>query len=389
MLNYKRVFLAIFFLVLLIGGGLFFFWTKRADTEKTVVLKYGELDISGDFEALAVRNEKVIYANSSGAATYKVNDGDLIEKGDVVLEIELDEGVGSEVERKDRAADLAITARMLKEELKELRQSILMDMEYGRYEEAANKKREFRSKRELLDKIGNAGSVEESARETYLSKNRVSVYSSVRGLLSFSVDGMETAASLSNIYSLDFSKLGFAPQRMNVAKAAVIRGEQLYKIMDESSVYIAIRIPLNSRPETYVGAEGYLVKISGKEIEGVLHDSFTQGDSTVCVIRLNESFPTFFTTRMLSCVVSLKGYKGLMIPATALVEKGGVSGVYRVSVEGFAEFVPVKVLKNEAGNAIIQNGRFYDPRGDLVQTVEIGQRVVRIAANFKEGEPVD
>lgn len=388
-LNYGRIFIAVFLLLSIIAVLVFFFVVRGSGSEHSIELKYGELDISGEFTALAIRNERVINASSSGKTSYKMNDGDPVEKGDVVLEIEIDEGVGAAVLRENEVANLAITKRMIREELKELRQAILIDMQYDRMEQAAARKREYRAKNELLGRMGELSSAEEFAKETYISTNQVSVYSGLRGMLSFSVDGLETAAGLANIYSFDFSKLDSIPQRTNVAKDRVRRGEQIYKVIDDSSIFIAIQIPLEGKPDTYLAAESYIVSIGNTELTGTLHDSFTQGDSKICIIRLSDGFPTFFTTRTMPCSVSVKGYKGLLIPSTALTEKEGVRGVLRVGVDGLAEFVPVKVLKNEAGSAIIQNGRFYNSRGELVQTVEIGQRVVKLAANFKEGDPIE
>ncbi|MDO4753693.1 MAG: HlyD family efflux transporter periplasmic adaptor subunit, partial [Bacillota bacterium] len=278
---------------------------------------------------------------------YKLNEGDHIEKGDVILEIELDNEIES-VDKDDRTAHLAITRRALLLELSEIRTSILVDMERKKYEEAAAKKREFKSKHELLSKIVENRTSDESAREDYIGKNLVSVYSSLRGVLSFSVDGLEGVANPSNIYTFDFSRLDDVPHKTNVAKAVVAKGEQIYKVIDDSNVLIAVKIPMESRVETFTEADSFVVWIGNTELQGTLHESFTQGDSTICVIRLHASFPSFFTSRILPCTVSPKGYKGLLVPSSALVEIGGVRGVYRVGVTGLAEFVPVKVLKNEA-----------------------------------------
>lgn len=387
-LNYRRIALAIFLFLIIVFLAFYFFLSRSLRSDKTIELKYGELDLSGDFTALIVRNEKVIYALSSGRTSYKMNEGDHLEKGDVVLEIELDSEIES-VSRDDKTANLAITRRAILLELSEIRKSILVDIERKKYEAAASKKREFRSKSELLSKIVEGGTADESAREDYIGKNLVSVYSSLRGVLSFGIDGLENVANPSNIYTFDFSRLGELPHKVNVAKAVVAKGEEIYKVIDDSNVLIAIAMPMDGRVETFTEAESFVVMIGNTELNGTLHESFPQGDSTVCVIRLNAVFPSFFTSRILPCTVSPKGYKGLIVPSSALVEIGGVRGVYRVGVNGLAEFVPVKVLKNEAGSAIIQNSRFYNSKGELIQTVLIGQRVVRNASDFKVGDPVE
>ncbi len=387
-LRYGRIAFALFLLLLIVCGIVYYFFGRRNLSDRTVVLRYGELDISGDFSALIIRNERVIYSVSSGTTAYKVNEGDLIEKGDVVLSITIDDSA-SHVDRRSEAANIAITKRMIQGELDALRSGILIDIEHGRIAEASAKKKEYSAKKELLGKIGTEISAEESAKQTYTAKNEVSVYSSLRGKVSFSVDGLEAAASIGNIYTFDFSKLENIPSRVLLTKQKVASGEQLYKVIDDSNIFIAIKIPLDGKAETYLEADSYAVQIDGTEIAGTLHDSFVQGDSTICVIRLNDNFAGFFTKRLVPCTVSLKGYKGLIIPSTALTEVGGERGVYRKGLNGLAEFVPVKVLKNEAGSAIIQNGRFYNSKNELVSTVEIGQVVVRNASDYKAGDPVE
>lgn len=375
-------------LLLIVLGGLYFFWRNAAQSQKTIELMYGELDLSADFTALTVRNEKVVYALSSGRVRYLLNEGDFIEKGDVVLEIELDDEIAAS-DKNDKKANLAVTRRALLSELSEIRKSILVDIQKNRMEEAAAKKNEFIAKSELLEKIGECDSSEESAKENVIGKNLVSVYSSLQGVLSFGVDGLETVANPNQIYSFDFSKMDAVPHRVNVARDSVAKGDDLYKVIDASNVLIAVKIPFTSRAETFVQAEHFVVSVGNQQIEGVLQESFVQGDSTVCIIRLNASFPAFFTSRTVQSTISPKGYKGLIVPSTALTEVDGVKGVYRVNVSGFAEFVPVKVLKNESGSAIIQNNRFYDSKGELIRTVVIGQRVVRNASDYKEGDPVE
>lgn len=387
-LRYGRIALAVFLLILIVGGILFLIFRQRIAPDHTVVLRYGELEVSGSFSALVVRNERVVYTVSSGATAYKVNEGDLIEKGDVVLNITIDD-TAAQVDRLSEDANIVITKRMLQSELDALRDGILIDIEHDRLTEASSKKAEYVAKKELLGKIGAETNAEESAKQTYVAKNEVSVYSSLRGIVSFSIDGLESAASISNIYTFDFSRLENIPSRVLLTKQRVASGEQIYKVVDDSNIFLAIKIPPDGKAETYTGAESYSIETDGAAISGTLHDSFAQGDSTICVIRLSEPFEGFFTKRILPCTISPKGYKGLIIPSTALTEVDGVRGVYRKGLSGLAEFVPVKVLKNEAGSAIIQNSRFYDSKNELVSTVEIGQVVVKNATDYKAGDPVE
>ncbi|MDO4753694.1 MAG: hypothetical protein Q4A41_01700, partial [Bacillota bacterium] len=66
-LNYKRIAMAVFLLIAIATLLIYFFFIRNSfQSDKTIELKYGELDLSSDFTALVVRNEKVIYALSSG-----------------------------------------------------------------------------------------------------------------------------------------------------------------------------------------------------------------------------------------------------------------------------------------------------------------------------------
>ncbi len=385
-LNYFRVGLALLLLFLIVFLIVFFIRRSRTTEDSVIKLEYGELSISGDFTALILRNEKVFYSLSSGDATYAVNEGDTLEKGDVVLKIALVDEVAETDSRTSDEVVLSISRRALEIELDELRKEVLKDINYRRYSSAIEKKREYKAKKELLEKIGDSSTANEVAQEVQIAKNEVSVHTSLRGRISFTVDGYETPASLSNIYTFDFSKMGSYLQKSSVLSTTIAKGDPIYKIIDDSGFYIAIRVPYSMNPDMYKGAEHFMVSIDGIQVEGKLYDSFEQGDASICIIRLNEAFPSFYTSREQFCNVTLGGYKGLIVPNEALTTQNGTRGVFKVTPEKRVEFIAVKVLKEGPKNAIIQNGRFYNISGDLTPTVEVGQVIVKNALGYKTGD---
>ncbi len=387
-LNYFRIFLALFLLLVLILGIVFFIQRSRTADNAVLKLEYGELDISDEFTALMIRNEKVFSSNASGAIAYDVEEGSILEQGDAVLKITLDDEVVAEETNRNKDVALSISRRALEIELSELREEVLSDIRYEKYDQAIALKREYKSKKNLLEKIGDASSSDEVAEGIYSANNEISIYTPLRGRISFVVDGFETPASLSNIYTFDFNRMGSDLTKESIYNTIVAKGDKIYKIIDDSSYYIAIKIPYSMDPEMYIGAENYTVYIGGASVKGSLYDSFNQGDASICIIRLNDDFPSFYTTRWQECKVVVGGYKGLIVPNEAMVMRDGVRGVYRVTPEKRAEFIAVKVLKEGEKNAIIQDSRFYNSTGDLVPTVEVGQVVVKDASGYKDGDLV-
>ncbi len=387
-LNYFRIFLALFLLIALIAGIVLLIKRSRIGESPVVKLDYGELDISGDFTALMIRNEKVFSSSASGSATYDAEEGSVLEEGDSVLKITLDdEVIAEETARNDEVA-LSISRRALEIELSELRDAVLSDIHYEKYDQAIALKREYKAKKRLLEKVGDSSSSDEVAQGIYSASNEISMYTSRRGRLSFVIDGFETAASLANIYTFDFSQMGSDWRKESINKPIIAKGDKIYKIIDDSNYYIAIKVPYSMDPAMYIGAENYTVYIAGVRVQGSLYDSFEQADATICIIRLTEDFPAFYTTRWQDCKVVLGGYKGLIVPNEAIVVRDGVRGVYRVTPEKRTEFIAVKVLKEGEKNAIIQDSRFYNSSGDLVPTVEVGQVVVKDGSGYQTGDLV-
>lgn len=386
-ISYFRVFLAVLILVGLIAGGVFWF-LKGKDGDKTLKLEYGELTLSKAYTAICVRNEKIVYSASTGATTYLTTEGKTVDTDEVVLKIRRSEG-GSEEEGEALSFEKSsITLQRLEEELKLLREDVLQDVRRGEIQEAIRKKNEYLAKADVLTKAKTSKEDEKLAKEQYLGNDEVSVFSQLRGVLSFQLDGYEHAASLANIFTFDFSQINNQEPLVSMVKGNVKRGDPIYKIADDSNYYLAFTVPTEDNPTGFQEVAYFEVRVGNQTIKANYHDSFPQADYYVVILRLEEPFATFYNTRVHLAEITLKGYKGLLVPKTALVVENGQTGVYRVGAERMVEFVPVKVLKTDADSAIIQHGTFYNAQQELVPSVSIGQEIVRRSDEFKPGEKV-
>lgn len=386
-IRYGRVFIAVVILFGLIGGGVFWF-LKGKESEKTMKLEYGELTLSNSFTAISVRNEKIVYSASTGVTTYLSTEGKMVDTDEVILKIKRSEV--TEEDGKDAAEYVksSITLQKLEEELKTLRDEVVSDVRRGDIQSSMRKKEEYLAKADVLKKAKTSKADEKLAKEQYLGNDEVSVFSQLRGVLSFQLDGYENAASLSNIFTFDFSQINNQEPIVSMVKGNVKRGDPIYKIVDDSNYYLAFTVPTEDNPTSYSDVAYFEVRIGTETMRANYYDAFPQSNYYVVILRLEEPFATFYSTRVHLAEITLKGYKGLLIPKTALVIENGQTGVYRIGAERMVEFVPVKVLKTDADSAIIQHGAFYDASSELVPSVSIGQEIVKRSDEFKPGDKV-
>lgn len=386
-ISYFRVFLAVLILAGLIAGGVFWF-LKGKEGEKTLKLEYGELTLSNTYTAISVRNEKIVYSASTGSTTYLSTDGKVVDTDEVILKIKREEGVAEEQRGDVNFEKSSITLQKLEEELKALRSDVIHDVRRGDVQEAMRKKQEYLAKAEVLGKAKTSKADEKLAKEQYLGNDEVSVFSQLRGVLSFQLDGYENAASLANIFTFDFSQINNFEPLISMVKGNVKRGDPIYKIVDDSNYYLAFTVPTEHNPTGYPEVAYFEVRVGNQTVKANYYDSFPQSNYYVVILRLEEPFASFYSTRVHLAEIVLKGYKGLLVPKTALVIENGQTGVYRVGAERMVEFVPVKVLKTDTDSAIIQHGTFYNADLELVTSVSIGQEIVKRSDEYKPGEKV-
>lgn len=394
-IRYDRIFMVLTIIFVIIGGTIWFFAGRIKKKDPVFVLEYGELDIENRFRAIVMRNEKLIMAGSSGEVQYLLNDGDYVDRGAVVISLK----PGSEDKEKNielSEQNVKLDILKLQKELDYIKIDIYNNINNGNYTRSKKLTKEYRAKSETLKKIISSDSGQQSAliADTIGKEGEpeLSIISPVGGILSYYIDGFESLINIENLYSLDYklleAELVVSDRVSNVRKEMVSAGDKLFKVVDDASYYLLIRLGLNDIT-TYNSSEKIVVIIGDKVIGAKVVDCFVQSDYAICALALNDAFQGFYTKRHVDCTVAIKDYKGLIMPITAVTKKDGVDGILRVGADNRAEFVPIKLLKIGNENVIIQNRQFLGADNRPIATVELGQKILKHPEKYKIGDIVD
>ncbi|MDO4799479.1 MAG: HlyD family efflux transporter periplasmic adaptor subunit, partial [Bacillota bacterium] len=207
----RRIGIMLLILFLLLGGigwGIAFLFQKIDEQDKTMVLTFGELDLSGEHPAVVIRNEMIIQTNANGSLAYFVESGELVERNDPIMEI-FNDSTAQEQEAtiipeqgqlSGETAKVALDYERNEYELQQKRDRILALIRKGDYYGASVEKEEFHLLMDAHEKMRSDHQFlarnqisfrEKTIGERLLPNQRLTVFAPVSGLLSFAIDGLE------------------------------------------------------------------------------------------------------------------------------------------------------------------------------------------------------
>lgn len=289
--------------------------------DRTMQAEYGTLSETIEADCFVIRDETVYSAGSSGKAKYIQKEGEKIRKGTRV--IKLDE-TGSSGDGSGEYDDL----------------------------------------RELL------GNTMKST-DDYKTKKT--------GILSFNADGYESKlnpAKISKLKLTDMKAVAGDPKLYKLDSDKITKGDPVFKICRNNFWYILVWAP--QKDISVINEGGNVdVELSGGTVHTILESAKKEGENYKLVLRTNRYYKEFATVRHEVASVTTASYDGAVIDKSCITEKDGVTGVYVISKSKKEVFKPVQVLLTTEDKAVVTEGKYYDKKGQEVNTVRVYDEVIK------------
>lgn len=170
------------------------------------------------------------------------------------------------------------------------------------------------------------------------SSGKIQLKSPSTGIVSYQLDGWE------NLYDRDswqrvnpdviFEKLKGENEKVSGVREEIKQGEPVFKVIDNlANPYLIIQFPLGFKP--HIKPNDQLTLSWDKEGtgKGVVVARQKKGKHHYAVVELKQARP-FPSQRKLDLQLMHNLGEGIIIPESALVEQGGQTGVYIMSLTG-------------------------------------------------------
>jgi hypothetical protein len=301
---------------------------------RTAVLEYGNLSISDEVTAYAVRDETVYMAARTGAIRYYVGEGVKVRKDVKLLDIVGGTAPAASAGEGDPA-------------------------EEGGDEMGA-----------LRSRIGSDGVV--------LEQNSASK----TGVVSYYIDGYESMFSFENLSSLTREAAAeTSGSVVNVTRhdGYVTGGDPIYKLADNTQWRMVFWFDKASGAIVNYKSGGQVtVHMRNGSVDGRIEDIVDQGDAWMVVLEFDRYYENLAQIRSEDATVVVADYRGLLVDNENIAAlDDGTVGVYAKQKNGDFRFIPVNVLRSDGVRSIISMSSFNAPDGGETKTVNIYEEILR------------
>ncbi|SFI16194.1 hypothetical protein SAMN05192551_107104 [Tindallia magadiensis] len=216
------------------------------------------------------------------------------------------------------------------------------------------------------------------------------------GTYSFGSDDLEKSLS---VESLDQEVVVDLFSRNPSDIKRIQENDEYYRIIRQHNWKLIARVPEEYLLFYEVDMRAQIRDIyQQRVIRGIVKDVIESEEGYFVVFKLNQPLEGWHDQRFLEVELIPRKFEGLKVPASALVEKNGVEGVYRVDLNGYAVFMPIEEIGRAYEMVVVKEGRIelsISTRGndqeDEVQMVDTLRRYDQIVVNpenIQEGQRV-
>ena len=210
-------------------------------------------------------------------------------------------------------------------------------------------------------------------------------YSQVRGVISYSIDGLEKEYTPENLADIEISALDTkneAGEEKNpvreCAEGSVSKGDPLFKVVDNKTWYLIFWVDPKMADEFTAGKNLSVRFGDGEVLEMKVYQSAQQNRKFQIILSCDRYYKEFDNIRTGTCTLIRSSKSGLLLESDSIVEVDGQKGVYVVNKLGTSNFVPVKILSSKDNVTVVEKNYFYDSEGDIVESVETYDQILRV-----------
>ena len=393
-----------------------YFFQNSIESVKTIVAEKGVLEDIISAKGIVVKDEEIYIANSDGFVTYYHNDGDKVNKGLLVADINTDNKTANlkdqvdeieaaiklknnEKNKKNHASDAKVNDEKSE---KELQSSILnKDLEnvYNIVGQEDNNTEASASDNKYKDyDLKQLESLKNSLLKN-LGKNKLPFYSNRSGIITYKIDGLEDKYKYGDVLTITPSSTSpMEYVESDTSKNSnVANGQKLFKIIRNFDYYIAVTVS-NEYAKLFEENKYIKTRISSGNDENVVWGFIKKinygSEQSVLIIYFDEYFYKVYDKRYVDLQLITDTHEGLKIDAKALCEKDGMTGVYVKDVSNIVKFFPVEILGQDKKTAIIYIGDYVSENDRRVikfsekkyETIKIFDKIVLEPDKVYEGQ---
>ncbi|SDY41398.1 HlyD family efflux transporter periplasmic adaptor subunit [Tindallia californiensis] len=175
--------------------------------------------------------------------------------------------------------------------------------------------------------------------------------------------------------------------------------DEYYRIIHQHNWKLIARVPEDYLPFYEVGVRAQIRDIyQQRVIRGTVKDVIESEEGYFVVFKLNQPLEGWHNQRFLEVELIPRKFDGLKVPVSALIEKNGIEGVYRVDLNGYAVFMPTEEIGRAYGTVVVKEGRIELPMRivgnnqedevEMVDTLRRYDQIIVNPENIEEGQRV-
>ncbi len=373
----------------------------RGKTELLQV-SYQNVALQTEHRALIMRHEAIVNSYNAGLFTPLVADGERVKKGQVIGQLQIEEA-GTDDVVSDQAQLPIIDEATLQADIDLLFDKLVEALRNDNHFLAKSLKDDLDMKLDRLKKLI-AASSDSAYLETIQQVDMVGqadaavgqvieIPANIAGVVSYYFDGYEQLINYQNRYKIDYETLfdeAIIPSNQNFSKVAV--NSNVFKIVNNISWYLACEVDVRDLADFKANTIVH-VTIDGNSLKATINDVFQAGSKGIMILEMEQYLDGVHAERSISVELTRDRVRGIKVPNSAIVMRGGERGVFTVDINGALTYTPIKVIASEDDFVVVQEGSFKieGADGQLIRRYSLnhGDKIVLDATKYKEGDIVD
>lgn len=338
----------------------------------TFMIENGEISSSEQNVGYVIREEKLFQGENYKNGIYQIKtEGERVAKGDPIFRYytnneeelvekiaELDLQIQDALEQnkgKLYSSDIAVLDSQIEEKLKLVSRINKVEelLEYNK--QISNT---LNKKAKLSGELSPAGSyikeliAKRSKYEETLNSGSEYIESTISGVVSYRVDGLEEILNVKNMKELTSEYLTNLKLKTG---QTIPTNNECGKIVNNYYSYIATISNSEESKNAEINDNVYLSLSNGKEIKASLyHIAEQENGDRLLIFKIKDCIEELINYRKISFEIIWWRANGLKVPNSSIVEKDNVNYIVRKRV-GYTDNILVKVLKVAENYSIIEN----------------------------------
>ncbi len=353
-----------------------------ASGHKITIAQIGRLEIVVSTTGYVARDEEIYSNINDGDVTYFVADGEKVTKGQKLAEVQMkniDPKTKEELEiinsrikgiegKQDEDTIFNADIQKLDNQINDITakmQDAYKENDYSKinaYQQQLNELLEKKSiiagEKSFAGKNLTQLQEQKKAIEERLQTSIQTIYSESPGVVAFGGDGLEDLLSRKSIENIEPQSMALIKNAMQKSNTSEEEGLQIRIIRDHRwSIIIELD---NQQLEGIQDNKNLTIRKQGesRDYKAFVRKVIPGEDINIVILDLSEALEGYHSARAFNIDIVKERYEGLMLPNESITEVEGQAAVYRIDVNGFARYLPVKIIGSNREYSILQEGSF-------------------------------